>query len=346
MGGPSTNGLRVGLVLGSGGIAGGAYHAGVLKALNDRWGIDARDVDVIVGTSAGAIAAALIGAGLHPNDLFRRETGTPLSPAGRTLLTPARARRGTRPVVQSNLAGPPAAPGVLLRALRQPKSVSLGSVVAAMLPRGGVTIGHVMGMIDGLLGDQWPTGPELRISAVELHTARRAVFGPLRHAADLEGRAVPVAATPAQAVGASCAVPSVFAPVDIDGNEYFDGGAHSADNLDLIGTGRFDLVVVSSPISADRPFTGELPLMGLRALSRIQTEHERRLIDPHSRVEIIRPTPADLDAMGSNLMDPQRRPAIACQAYSSATSFLSARPRPGLAPAASAGPSRNPKDPS
>ena len=54
----------VGLVLGAGGVVGGAYHAGALAALAETAGWDARDAEVIVGTSAGSIAAAALRAGL------------------------------------------------------------------------------------------------------------------------------------------------------------------------------------------------------------------------------------------------------------------------------------------
>ena len=47
------------LVLGSGGTAGGAFHAGVLKALHDVWNIDPRDAHTIIGTSAGALTGAI-----------------------------------------------------------------------------------------------------------------------------------------------------------------------------------------------------------------------------------------------------------------------------------------------
>ena len=42
---------RVGLVLGAGGVVGQAYHAGVLAVLEHDCGFDAREVDMIVGTS-------------------------------------------------------------------------------------------------------------------------------------------------------------------------------------------------------------------------------------------------------------------------------------------------------
>jgi predicted acylesterase/phospholipase RssA len=47
---------RIALVLGAGGVAGGAFHAGALAALHDALGWDARSADLVVGTSAGSLA--------------------------------------------------------------------------------------------------------------------------------------------------------------------------------------------------------------------------------------------------------------------------------------------------
>ena len=50
---------RIGLVLGAGGEIGYACHAGVLAALAEVIGWDARSAEVVVGTSAGSIAGAV-----------------------------------------------------------------------------------------------------------------------------------------------------------------------------------------------------------------------------------------------------------------------------------------------
>lgn len=326
LGGASTD-PRIALVLGSGGVVGGAYHAGVLKALHDTWGIDPRSVDLIVGTSAGALAGAMIAAGLHPNDLFRRETGTRLSPAGNAILARGRANRGPLPTTMSAVGGP-AAPQAILRAMTNPTKVALGSVLASLMPRGSVSTDHVAGMVDGLLGPTWPASPRLRFCAVDLDSARRVVFGGPDDADDLDGRAEHLTARPGQAVAASCAVPSVFEPVAIDGHDYLDGGAHSADNLDLIGTSDIDLVIVSSPSASERPLTGSLPLVGFREVSRFQTRWERRTLPDGCRVEILRPSPRDLDAMGPNMFDRRRRAAVAFQAYASASATFGRLERP------------------
>ena len=61
----------IALVLGAGGTVGHAFHAGVLTALAEVCGWDARRADVVVGTSAGSVVAALLRAGMPPADLVR-----------------------------------------------------------------------------------------------------------------------------------------------------------------------------------------------------------------------------------------------------------------------------------
>lgn len=80
---------HVTLVLGAGGPVGKAFHAGVLRAIAERCGWEARAADVIVGTSAGAHIGALLRMDWearwleHANDMphhgdrFRRLLGGP-----------------------------------------------------------------------------------------------------------------------------------------------------------------------------------------------------------------------------------------------------------------------------
>ena len=316
---------RIALVMGSGGIVGGAFHAGVLKALEDTWGIDARSVDLVVGTSAGSISGALVAAGLSPGDLFRRETRQPLSTQGAQLLGAARAKRGPKRQAAASF-GAPMSPQVMMLALTWPGSVAPGTAMASMLPRGGIPTSHVADLVAGLFGESWPTGVRLRVPVVDLDTGKRVVF-------DASGPA-----TPSQAVAASCAVPAVFEPVEIDGASYIDAGVHSSDNLDVLRGEPYDLVVVSSPMGmAELPRTAwpwAMPLTAattwgwsaLRSVSRAATQCERLSLTECDRVEIVMPAAADLDAMGNNLLDPQRRPAVALQAYATASDQFSAHP--------------------
>src|SRR5262249_61295566 len=77
---------RVGLVLGAGGAVGHAFHAGVLAALEHEMTWKPDSAEVIVGTSAGSVVAALIRAGCTASDLANASLGEPLSPAGGALL--------------------------------------------------------------------------------------------------------------------------------------------------------------------------------------------------------------------------------------------------------------------
>ncbi|MFV0523301.1 MAG: patatin-like phospholipase family protein [Acidimicrobiales bacterium] len=298
------------LVLGSGGIVGGAFHAGVLKALYDTWELDAREVDLIIGTSAGALAGSLITAGVHPNDVFRRELRQPLSPQGQRIIGEARKHR-PKSTRARGAVGLPAAPAAVFRAMQRPANAAPGSVAAALLPRGTASTGAVAGMVEGLFGNKWPTHPRLEMCAVELATSQRVVFG----AGGI--------ATPSEAAAASSAVPAVFEPAVIDGKEYIDGGVHSANNLDLIGDRPFDLVVVSSPMGTVSPVPSALDQWSLvRAVSRWQTEVERQRIPNVKELVIVRPKREDLDAMGPNMLNADRRASVAIQAHATASAYF------------------------
>src|SRR4051794_32015678 len=58
--------MRVGLVLGAGGVVGASWLIGALEALQDETGWDPTEAEVIVGTSAGSVVGALTASGLPP----------------------------------------------------------------------------------------------------------------------------------------------------------------------------------------------------------------------------------------------------------------------------------------
>src|SRR5918999_668431 len=58
--------MRVGLVLGAGGVLGGAWLTGGLHAVARETGWDPGSADRIVGTSAGSMVGALVAAGIPP----------------------------------------------------------------------------------------------------------------------------------------------------------------------------------------------------------------------------------------------------------------------------------------
>ncbi len=58
----------VGLILGGGGVLGGAWEAGALHALRQETGWDPRGADCLIGTSVGSLLAALLAAEVLPAD--------------------------------------------------------------------------------------------------------------------------------------------------------------------------------------------------------------------------------------------------------------------------------------
>ena len=63
------------LVLGCGGVAGAAWTVATLSELERVLGLDAREADILIGTSAGALAAALLGAGVSVARLVKSQRG-------------------------------------------------------------------------------------------------------------------------------------------------------------------------------------------------------------------------------------------------------------------------------
>jgi NTE family protein len=299
---------RIGLVLGAGGVAGGAFHAGVLAAIEEATGWDPRRATVIVGTSAGSITGASLRAGLSASDMLAGAQDRPLSAEGVRLT----ARLGTRPSFplerQPRASRPPGELiATLARAARRPFATRPWALAAALLPEGSISTEMISDGIGGLVPAAWPTDP-LWICAVRQTDGRRVVFG----------RREPTPPVP-EAVAASCAIPGFFRPVAIEGVAYLDGGVHSPTNADVLATAEgLDLVLVSSPMSRQ----GRRPQLSadqaMRGWSGAVLDAEAvRLRRRGIPVIGLQPDDAVLAEMGLNAMDPRRRAAIATEARTS-----------------------------
>lgn len=302
--------VRIGLVLGAGGVVGHAYHAGTLAALAQTTGWDPRRADVVVGTSAGSGVGATLRGGVSAADLFGRLVGGPVSPEGRRLFS----RIGTpvelamRPQVGGSIPTP-SAPGYLLRSALQPWRTRPGLLLAAMLPEGRVATEVVGSRVRGLHDLPWPERA-LWICAVRLDTGERVVFG-------RDPAPQPDVAT---AVEASSAIPGYFQPVLIDGIRYVDGGAHSPTNADLLAGCELDLVIVVSSMSATRGALrgGPLPaLMGRAMHSRVLASEVQKVRRGGTKVVVFQPGAEELPVMGFNAMDFRRREPVARMARES-----------------------------
>jgi NTE family protein len=127
----------------------------------------------------------------------------------------------------------------------------------------------------------------------------------------------------ADAVAASCAIPSFFEPVTIGGIAFVDGGAHSPTNADLLADHDFDLVVVSSPMSvAGNRLRPSLDLPARRLCRFYLGQEAARIRRRGVPVLAFQPTGDDLKLMGMNAMDPARRAPVTRHARESARKKL------------------------
>lgn len=295
-------------MLGAGGAIGRAFHAGVLGALDVAAGIDARDADVITGTSAGSVDAALLRAGLPPRDLLARVTDQPLTPEGSDLLSDVPMWSPPDEPGES-LRWRPASTARLLAAARRPWAASPGSIFAAFMPEGRRSTASLEQGIDKLYPVTWPV-TSLWICAIRLDDGERVVFG----------RDSSAHATVGQAVAASCAIPGYFTPVQIDGDRYVDGGVHSPSNADLVAGMDLDVVIVSSPMTAEPRALRLSPDSAFRAACRVLLRREAAQIRRRgTRVVLIEPAPEELAFMGRVItgMDFSRRSEVALKVYES-----------------------------
>jgi len=294
--------LRVGVVLGGGAYLAHGFSAGALAAVADATGFDPRRADVLVGTSSGAISAALLRAGLAPRDLLAQWTGGEVGQAARAILdrldppgaVPPPLAPWTRP------GAAPSAPAVLRAAARRPSRVSARAVWFAAMPRGRVSLEPLRRSLHALLGPAWPPG--LRAVAVAVDSGRRVV---------LDERA---GVAPAVAVAASCAMPGWFAPVPLPtpGGDvgHVDGGVHSATNADVLAGAGLDVLVVSSALGLAGAGRWRRRRWGDPALL-VRADHARRLRRELAAVAaapappavlVLEPAAADLDGVGVNSM--------------------------------------------
>src|SRR5919198_1584516 len=104
--------MRVGLVLGAGGVIGGSWLMGALEALEAETGWRAADAEQIVGTSAGAVIGALAAAGVPPEYMSAYASGDVLDDmADAEARAAATAQRASAGDYHLHWAFPPIGPG-------------------------------------------------------------------------------------------------------------------------------------------------------------------------------------------------------------------------------------------
>jgi NTE family protein len=306
---------RIGLVLGAGGLLGSAWTAGVLALLSGRLDRPLGDVDLVLGTSAGAVLGAALRCGMDVPELLAHQRGT--DPAVARDCRPDELPELRAIERESGDGLPPVplpwlgSPRLLAAAAVAPCRVNPVVAASGLLPLGRRRMTSLVRMVDvlqergGAGADGWVPGRPLWVVAVDYDSGRRVVFG----------RAGAPAASVADAVLASCAIPGWFAPQVIAGRRYVDGGVASATSLALLarpGAPVLDEVYVLAPMAAyeyDRP-TDPVAVVERRVrrlLTRWLDAEVRAVRALGTRVTVLTPGPADLQAMGGNLMNPRRR---------------------------------------
>lgn len=262
------------LILGGGGSAGNAWLIGMVAGLADA-GLDVTTADLIVGTSAGATAAAQL-TSAPPVALLEQVLAAPL------------------PQPRSPIPGGPRRPSTSEHMQRTQRIIDASHDIADMRRRMGDAAIALADVSEGASA-RWratvaarlplPDWPEQRvlITAVDADTGEPAVFD--RHSGvDL-----------IDAVAASCASGFAYA---VGAHRYIDGGYRcNAENADLAAG--YDRVLVLSPFAGST----RVPESWRTSLAANIADLRR----DGSRVETIFPDDAARAAFGDNVMDPSTR---------------------------------------
>lgn len=279
------------LVLGAGGTLGIAWLRGIVTGISEATGLDLRGCEYFVGTSAGAFVAAQLAAGKSLEDpgvvhdaAVEAGDAEPPSPVRKAAVSGARvAAAATAPFVPLALRAT-RAPGELARAaiLRTAKTGRAGDLQLGRYLAG-------LGSFDG----------RLRLATVDRATGKRVMFGAPR---------APEASV-ADAVRASCSVPWMFAPVQIGGREYVDGGVWSMSNLDAAPARRGAEILALLPTFGRGAGGGVASL--LRAAGQAAGLAELQVLRTRgAQTRVVAPDAGAIAAIGPNLRDPGRRAKV------------------------------------
>ena len=287
--------------------------SGFLAGSAQAAGVDYRDVDAFVGTSAGSIVAAQLAAGVEPqrprNWADARSGSAPEDRHGGLRAATERAGR-----LYLSAISPLAAPAL---SATTPAGALARAALLASIPRGTIPADDLHARVTALRSR---FDGRLRVVAVERASGRRVVFG---------GPGSPPASV-ADAVVASCAIPGVLRPALIGGREYVDGGVWSPTNLDAAAVGRGDRVLCLVPTA----LLGGAPAFPLRTLAagwRLTTAMEAGAVRRRgATVTVVAPDAGARAAMGTSLMDPRPRERVLDEGFRQGRASADSRPRAGV----------------
>ena len=292
---PSTP--RRALVLGCGGVAGGAWSIAALHHLEQQLDWDCRNADVLIGTSAGAVVAALLGSGISVTQLLACQQGTSETcqwnhdtDTGGALPPLPGARFTGKQLAMKGLRG----------------EVSALTAICGALPAGQFDMRAFRKLVgDAAKGQDWVPHPATWIMAVDTDTGKRVAFG--------KGGAP--AASITDAVCASYGVPLWCPPVTIGARTYIDGGVASPVSADMLVDSAVEDVLVLAPMASRQPDSPWHPFARIerrvrRYMTSVVDKEVAALKKAGKNVIRIEPVAEDLNAFGYNMMDPARRQRV------------------------------------
>ena len=259
----------IGLVLGGGG-ARGAAHVGVLKVLEEQGIV----VDLIVGTSMGAIVGSLYASGYRPDEIQAilddiDWTSTLRDQSGREMQSAQ--RKADAALVPSSLEL-----GIGRDGLRTPQGLLQGQNLGLLLRRLLLPVSHI---------EQFDDLPiPFRAVAADLVNGEVVVLD----SGDL-----------VNAVRASMSVPGIFQPLRIDGHILVDGGVVDNVPVDVaraMGADRLIVVDVGAGLASEEEL-GSPASVTLQVISILMERNTRQTLDLLGEHDVlIRP---DLGDIGS-----------------------------------------------
>jgi predicted acylesterase/phospholipase RssA len=305
---------RTALVLAGGGVVGGLYEVGALLALDALCeGFTACEFDLYVGSSAGALVAALLANRVTPDrlrDAIENDRRTlPRLSGSRFLSLPWRGYLATIPRLAAAL---PRMAHELYVNWREALVLDTFASLLRHLPHGLFSLDGLEAYVrhvltrGGRTNEFYRLRKRLFIPATTLDTGEIRVFG-----APLRDR-TPISA----AVAASAAVPILFEPVHIDGVDYVDAAITKTAHAGLAVEAGARLVVVINPVRPlvlDGPARGRIRDGGPFAVAgqALRIALQRRLHDglkhhplkyPDTEIVLFEPYERDLQLFDTPLM--------------------------------------------
>jgi NTE family protein len=308
------------LVLAGGGVVGGMYEVGALAALDEALpDFRANQFDLYVGSSAGAVVAALMANQVRPLDLYAildEERDEPLNFHRGSVY-----HKGSFGIAARNFGRLVWAVGKKAITLHQLEWPDILARRGDDMPSGFFSLAPFEAYVrealkaKGLSNSFRECPRPLLVPAIDLDRAERVVFG--------TGAFVDLPIS--QAIAAFAAIPGFFEPYRIDGHDYIDGDVGHTGHADLAVDRGASVLVVLNPAVPQRVGGSDESAVRHRGMYAVmeQAGHitsikllelgllELRLRHPEIEVHVIQPDPVPSPLrLVDGLRGEPRRPAL------------------------------------